>query len=662
MASATETLSFLLQVFEAVLKDSALAFPAYASEFQRDFRRLARLTQDRGLHALMADLPALAKHLDRCLAEGEYKLSDLALGRAVSKRVRVPKLFRALYLQIFESSGRLKDDYNVEAVLFLRQILLLAKKFEQPCSPEDVRTEVRAFLDVEDSLPEPHTVWAAEAPSSQDFVQAYKGGFTATCTLKEDAPDHGIGVEESFRLLEALDYVSGVLASTLGPYDPSEWQHRHGPGAVSERPGTFNKYQFSNWSARLDSAFSFSDHAVHDYMAWVDEISRRECSSLEHPSRMIAVPKTLLKPRLIAAEPTEHVWCQQNLRHYMYSRFDRTWIRKFVRLKDRDLNRDLARSGSSDGQLATVDLSAASDRVTCDVVGSMFRSNPGLLRALHACRTRSMVISQDLAGQEETISLKKFSTMGSAVTFPVETLWFLCVTLSAVLVRRKMAFTVKNLVSLAGEVAVYGDDIVVPVDSVKHLLRGLELTFSKPNPDKTFWTGMFRESCGLDSLGGVDVSPTYLNRVPERVKPESIASCIDTRNNFHRKWFRNVVQLFDQRIEAFGIPVPHKAVDSGSFGLSSFVFPFSAENPPKGARWNRELQRYEVKTVCFKAVSVLHPIEDNSALLQYFTEDPAPTTKWESGWRERSKLKFRLGWAPCSDYESSTLDFPPFVE
>lgn len=652
MARDTEVTTFFMQVYIGIMKDAALAWPDYKPEFLRDQRRIVRIVRERGLATLMVDFPALAKQLDRSLSRGQYELAGITLERAVSATVRVPRLFRALYLLIFDISGRLKENYDVEAVYFLRQILLLAKKFERACSVEDTQTEVCAFVDVEDLLPSPHLVWT-EAKSTPEELAKFGGGggFARGCQLNVDAPSYGVDDGTSYRFLEALDFVAGALATTLGPYDPDEWQFRHGPGAVSDQRGTFNKYRFSQWDDRLDAAFPYSSCGVHNFAAWAGDMTLP--SEAESPSRMIAVPKTLKKPRLIAAESSERVWCQQNMRDYMYSMFEKTWIGDFVRLKDRRMNQEMARRASEHGLFATVDLSAASDRVTCDVVANLFRANPKVLHALHACRTRSIEIAPELLGSTSAkiLSLKKFSTMGSAVTFPVETLWFLCATLAACLVSRRLPFSMKSIRSLVGRVAVYGDDIVVPVDSVNLLLRGLELTYSKPNADKTFTVGNFRESCGLDVMDGVDVSPIYIRKVPDKTKPASIASCVDTRNGFYeRKFLLHVVATIDQHLDEMGFPIPSKAIDSGSFGLTSYVFPLSSE-PNKGRRWNGKLQRYEVRTLNFTSKSELHPIGDDSALLQWFTEAPGPTTKWESGWRGRPATKYRSGWAACQDLE-----------
>ena len=62
--------------------------------------------------------------------------------------------------------------------------------------------------------------------------------------------------------------------------------------------------------------------------------------------------------------------------------------------------------------------------------------------------------------------------MGSANTFPVESLLFLGVALAAVAVKRGLRnVRQRDLESFVGEVAVFGDDIVIPVDSRELFVR-----------------------------------------------------------------------------------------------------------------------------------------------------------------------------------------------
>jgi hypothetical protein len=115
-------------LYTALLKDVQYSHPTLGVELARDGVRLRNLVDKRGLPTFTVDLPAMGKHLDRCLAEGEYKLSGLPGSRRFSKRTPIPKLFRGLYLLIFDEDGTLKEDANVEAISLCANYFIAQRK------------------------------------------------------------------------------------------------------------------------------------------------------------------------------------------------------------------------------------------------------------------------------------------------------------------------------------------------------------------------------------------------------------------------------------------------------------------------------------------------------------------------------------------------------
>jgi hypothetical protein len=79
----------------------------------------------------------------------------------------------------------------------------------------------------------------------------------------------------------------------------------------------------------------------------------------------------------------------------------------------------MAKEGSVSGEIATIDLSDASDRVSLALVEELFGFNPGFLRFLKLSRSP---FAQLPGG--ELVLLNKFASMGSALTFPVEAMVF----------------------------------------------------------------------------------------------------------------------------------------------------------------------------------------------------------------------------------------------
>lgn len=613
------------RVCEHLVMDAAYTFPSLLVEFERDLIRLQNLAEQRGLHFYMVDLPAAAKHLDRCLDAGKYSRSGLPCLKGVSKRIVIPKLFRGLYLLVFREDGCLKDDPSTEAIFFLRQILCFAKKTSIDCSQEAKDREVQDFVTVDTGLPEPTKFWEFPTCSPPD-----EGGFTTI--FKEDTD----GTMSS--VLRTLDTVSGVLTSTLGPYRLQDWKFRHGPGAVADAPFGANKYCWRNWSERLESAFPIADCGFHSYAVWADHASDSGVGSVDPASRLICVPKTIERPRLIAAEPSEHQWCQQNIWHYFCSGVRDSWIDGFVRFRDQTLNQDLCISGSRSGELATLDLSSASDRVTCQAVSCLFRCNPHLLRSLAACRTRYVDLPN---GKRHT--LRKFATMGNAVTFPVQSLLFLSVCLSAVLVKRGLKPTLGNIKSLEGQVAVFGDDLIIPSDCRELVIQTLEHLLFKINVHKSFWNGKFRESCGVDSFAGTPVTPVYWKGLMTG-KPESVAMTVAVHNNLVSRFLMNTARYIASTLRGLGII--HVAADSGVFGLHTRT------RPPIGSyrhRYNRDWHMYQVRALTILGKSLRTPIEDDSAVLQYFTEAPSPFQQWTSGTPQKAKLRMKLGWVRADE-------------
>lgn len=648
----------LEQVLVHLLEDAADAYPAQQKEFARDRERLLRLVESRGIHALVVDLPKLGKHLDRCLANGEYKLSGLPLSKRYSNRVVIPKLFRGLHLLVFHETGSLKEDYDVEAVYFLRQLYYVGKKAALACSRRALLAEVEQFFTVDNGLPSPDGFWNSDSPNAE-AVRTYRG-FSSSKRYRQRIVDGEFGDDMSRNLsilLRNLDAVSRLLTCTLGPYRFEEWRFRHGPGAVSDGSVSkgLNKYSWVNWSNRLDNAFPIACCGFHNYAAWSRHVpigstyESLTISSNEPSSKLVDVPKTITKPRLIACEPREHQWCQQNIWHYFCDRTKVTWISKFVRFRDQTLNQDLCRSGSLDGSLITVDLSAASDRVTCHFVGQLFRVNPALVLALQASRTRS--VRQEMTDKLPSLhELRKFATMGSSCTFPVQSIGFLAIVLATTLTVRGWPVTKRNILRLVGQVAVFGDDLIAPKECRELLYSALEVLDFKVNTDKSYDSGRFRESCGLDAMGGVNVSPAYW-RAPYNGKPDSLASTVEVANNFRKRWLLRTSAYIASSALKGRIRPCRVGMRSGVFGLKSFASP----PPPFKIRWNADLQRMEANILVPVGTVRIAPIKDDTSLLQYFTEAPSPTTKWKGGVRMRPRLKLKSRWVPLADMGCSSM-------
>jgi hypothetical protein len=210
------------------------------------------------------------------------------------------------------------------------------------------------------------------------------------------------------------------------------------------------------------------------------------------PGKLAFVPKTCKTDRSIVVEPVLNGLIQKGIGTYMKGRLERAG----VDLRDQTRNQRLAGRASVDGTLCTIDLSSASDTISRNLVWSLLPYEWACL--LDMCR--SPVVRLVHAGYAHDMLLEKFSSMGNAYTFELESLIFYALTVA----------TCESLHVSTEDVSVYGDDIICPVsvyDSLKEVLEYCGFTL---NSDKSFASGPFRESCGADFFLGTDIRPFYL--------------------------------------------------------------------------------------------------------------------------------------------------------
>jgi hypothetical protein len=146
--------------------------------------------------------------------------------------------------------------------------------------------------------------------------------------------------------------------------------------------------------------------------------------------------------------------------------------------------------------LATIDLSNASDSISWRLLKLLLPAD-----WYDYCKLVSASGFQCRGVEYENTEIAL--TMGNAITFPMQTLIFLALAYE-VYSRRGLKFSVNE------NVAVFGDDIIV-LDEVYDDMCALLLDLGfEPNPEKSFGSGPFRESCGADWYNGVNVRGVYI--------------------------------------------------------------------------------------------------------------------------------------------------------
>lgn len=198
-------------------------------------------------------------------------------------------------------------------------------------------------------------------------------------------------------------------------------------------------------------------------------------------NRMVMVPKTAKTHRTISAEPTLNGYVQQGIGRYIRMRLKRFG----VDLDDQTINQDLARRAQVEN-LATLDLSAASDTLCLNLVK--------LLLPQEWFELLASVRSPATQWKGKRFILSKFSSMGNAYTFELESMIFyaLCTAVAE------------------HEVSVYGDDIVCSQSDDLAVRAMLVWAGFKINEDKSYGEGSrFFESCGKHYFDGMEVTPCY---------------------------------------------------------------------------------------------------------------------------------------------------------
>lgn len=631
-------IGYCLDATKMVLLDHLSFVPAASRGIHRDISRLSSLAETRGLPTFTLDLPALGKHFDKCLSEGCYVKPELPHSATLKASPAIPRLFSGLLEAVFLPSGLVRTDACVQTIQTLRQVYNLSKKLKIECARSRTASAVAEFMAIEAELAAPSLNWGGVSDFTQDQVDSQDlGNFYGVCGPMFSNYEPRVATIE-----HVCQNVFDILLGTMEAFKPLEWPYRHGPGAVSDmKVGRAYKYAFPTWSERLATVFPLEELAYANYLNWASAASLGALPlSEERPSRLIAVPKTQKGPRLIAAEPTANQFCQQAILAYLEKQIRHSVLSRSIKLRDQTQNQVMALEASKTGSHWTVDLSSASDRLSCRFIERAFRRNLPLLNAIRA--SRSFVCQQNVDKRYPSyVYLKKVATMGNACIFPVQSIAFTAMAYAAICFTRKLRVTQLNLRSIAQEVSVFGDDIIVPKDAGPLLVEVLSHFQLKVNTDKTHSSGFFRESCGVEAYAGIDVTPAYLQLPPNRRRPASILSAIDVSNNLHKKGLWKTADYVKTRVPSKEILTV--AMDAECVGFRSFV-----GSPQYKLYWDESLQESYVRGLVLTSKVDRTKPDHEGMILQYFTEGTnlPEFSLWESGYTCRPRVTLRRGRVP----------------
>lgn len=623
--------TYLQGLYTAIFSEIVESIPTLHVDSKRDSSRLLSLVESQGLPFLTISLVDAGRHFDKCLSAERLLPFGVAGFRPYKRGGVIPRLFKGLLLRVFDESGMLRAVPDVIAIRFLRQLFYAAKKVKIACDDSRTWEHVHEFFETDSEVRLPSLNWDEDELRISELDHLHCGDDTRPgpaplldlCDSSSGLDAESISIDS--RLYDTTQKVADIVSACLGRFEASEWRYKHGPGAVADQRHTQFKYDFPTWPAKLDHSFPLDVFGFANYTHWAGWTSQGCPMDLyrnhEPPSRLISVPKTLKGPRLIASEPVAHQWCQQAVLDFLTSRLRETPIASSIHFRDQRFNQDLALRASHTGSHATIDLSAASDRISCWLVERMFRRSPTLVQALHASRTRWVVNTIDKKSPQFH-KLRKFSCMGSACTFPVQSYIFTIIAISTLLFERGWDVSISNIRRASREVRVFGDDIIIPKDGWGRLQELLGAFGLKVNHNKSHGTGRFRESCGMDAYDGTDVTPTYTITYPDVSRPESITSLLETHNNFFRRGYEKIAAYVKSTVVSLRRFVfPNVPIGSGILGWFSFN---DEQEKRVRTRFNPYLHRreYYVDTPRSKSSSI--PVQRDSSLLQFFTE----ATNW----------------------------------
>jgi len=541
-----------------------------------DIKTVQGRVKHEGVSFLTITLPSFGKDFQKSLDQG---IVDRNLFQGFSWQAGLPRFLGGFLDHVFDREcGVLLNDPSIEAILAIRQLTLIYSKTLLPCSDARIAKAMDEYVECDRQVKE----------RDQFLCETDYSAFRRIGSLLFGS---------IFSDIDKLIYDEDIVP-------------KHGPGATADKLIGNEKFKLSTWTTRLQEVFSSENFLIPNAKySHEDRVTYLEPGE-ELPVKVIPVPKTLKTPRIIAIEPTCMQYMQQAVLEPLILALENDPILgSFLGFSDQGPNQALARIGSEDGSLATLDLSDASDRVSNQLVRNLARDHPHMLRGLEATRSRAA----DVPGHG-VIRLAKFASMGSALCFPMEAMVFLTLIFVGIEKELSTPFSKRSQFrDFLGRVRVYGDDLIIPVDYVESVIQSLEYFGASVGLAKSFWIGKFRESCGKEYYNGFDVSivkfrrmlPTSLSDGPECI------SLVSFRNQLYKTGCWETVQYIDTLIWKVFKYFPVVEESSPVLGRTSFL----GYKPEKMCS---HLHRPLVKGYTVRTIIPRNPLDDDSALLKFF--------------------------------------------
>jgi hypothetical protein len=498
----------VLRYLEAILSDAYDVLPSYRlADYNRDQATLRRRFSHEGLSFATQTLPNLFTDFLRYLETGKPSYPSFKL----VKSGKHPVFLRQLFAMVCECQC---DDACTQSMQCIYQLCHAFKKFRGPYKTSTLQKQLWSFVEDDVSL---------------RYIDYFSD------------PLYPI-------LLEARSYVKEIIGDMSPEFDVDLFVPVPGPGATNTPRRKNVRYRPHVLYDQLDEVFPYYEwYFSHPWDLVTDpklyQSLRRVCAP---SSRFKFVPKTYGKPRGICIEELETQHLQQALKRALYDRLESHPLTKgFVNFTEQSINRKLALEASGTKGFATLDMSAASDRVSRTLVRYLFHDCPDMLDALMATSTRTISLPEGMIEFPTDLPCEKFAPMGSATCFPIMALVHF-VLIKAILTLSRLPRTSIR------EIYVYGDDIIVRSECVDAIYAYLPFFGMKFNTEKSYSHSWFRESCGMHAYKGVEITPEYFKYIPSHHSPRNVVlSLLSTEARLFRKGFRHTAALL--RSELFKV-------------------------------------------------------------------------------------------------------------
>jgi hypothetical protein len=206
-----------------------------------DYKKLVKRVKAEGIGFLTLTLPGYAKDFEQALDAGSVAPYQF---RSFKRKGGLPLFLGGFLARVFDSDGVLLNEPCTDSIFAIRQLTLMFKKIELPCSDARDAQALKRFVECEQEL----RTWTS-SPAFEEFLPHFEKAATLLWASR-------------------LQPIENALAK--GEHD--RFWPKHGPGATADRIRGNAKYRQLEWPLRLERVFPYGEYALPSwrYYANVD--------------------------------------------------------------------------------------------------------------------------------------------------------------------------------------------------------------------------------------------------------------------------------------------------------------------------------------------------------------------------------------------------------